>query len=171
MKKPIITALVSAFIATTLCANESEDFLKVSIIEKASQFVTLKESGGDTVVVTVLNNPYGDLFDKVFAGKTINSKKVKIKYINSIDKLEDTGILYIANVSSENLSNVLKKATNKNMLTVSDIRGFAEKGGVLQVFIVSQKPKLKINIDAAAKEDIKIKASLLRIAEVIKEDK
>jgi hypothetical protein len=132
--------------------------------------MSLKDKGGTMVIVTVFNNTYGDLFEKVFASKQINSHNIKIKYINNIDELEDTTILYISNVSSGSLSAILKKVENKNILTVSDMRGFAEKGGVLQVYIASQKAKLKINLDVANKENIKIKASLLRIAEVVQKE-
>jgi hypothetical protein len=161
---------VSVVFAATMAAYDQDDNLKVSIVEKAAQFMTLKGRGGN-IVITVYNNSYGDLFEKVFAGKQIDSKNIKIKYANAPDKIEDTTILYIANANAEQLTAILKKVDQKNTLTVSDIRGFAEKGGVMQVYIASQKAKLKINLDAANKEDIKIKASLLRIAEVIKESK
>ncbi len=160
----------SAVCAVSLSAYEADENLKISIVEKAAQFMTLKGRGGN-IVITVYNNTYGDLFEKVFAGKQIDSKNIKIKYANSVDKIDDTTILYIANANSEQLSTILKKVDHKNVLTVSDIRGFAEKGGIMQVYIASQKAKVKINLDAATKEDIKIKASLLRIAEVIKESK
>jgi len=159
-----------AVFASHLTAYDADDSLKVSILEKATQFVSLKEKG-DSVTITVFNNAYGDLFERVFANKQINSKKVKIKYVNSIDKLDDATILYISNVNAENLAEILRRVEHKNILTVSDIRGFAEKGGIMQLYIVSQKAKLKINLDAANKEDIKIKASLLRIAEVIKDNR
>ncbi len=164
-------AVVTILFVFTAQAYESDDTLKVSIIEKASQFIALKDKGGESVVVTVFNNSYGDLFEKIFADKQINSKNIKIKYITSIDQLENTTILYISNVSSENLSAILEKTNHKNILTVSDMRGFAEKGGILQVYIASQKAKLKINLDVANQEDIKVKASLLRIAEVVQKDK
>jgi len=162
--------IVAFLFVVNLLSYDADDTLKISIVEKASQFVTLKEKG-DSVVITVFNNTYGDLFDKTFAGKQINSKNIKIKYVNSVDKIDDATILYISNVSSDALAAILKKVNNKNILTVSDMRGFAEKGGIMQVYIASQKAKLKINLDAANKEDIKIKSSLLRIAEIIKEEK
>jgi YfiR/HmsC-like len=171
MYKFFTAAFLQCILLTSSFAYEADDNLKISIVEKASQFVTLRDKGGDSIIITVFNNAYGDLFEKTFAGKQINSKNIKIKYANSIDKLDDATILYISNVSSDALTTILKKIKDKNILTVSDMRGFAEKGGIMQVYIASQKPKLKINLDAANREDIKIKASLLRIAEIIKEEK
>lgn len=165
MKKLIALLL---FFATFLNSYESDDALKVSILEKAIQFMTFKDK--NEAVIAVYNNSYGDAFDKIFSGKQINNKNIKIKYINNIDKLDDATVLYISNVASDTLGLILKKVSNKGILTVSDARGFTEKGGAMQIFIASQKPKLKINLDAAYKEDIKIKATLLRIAEITKED-
>lgn len=165
MKKLIASLL---FFAAFLNSYESDDALKVSILEKAIQFMTFKDK--NEAIIAVYNNSYGDAFEKTFAGKQINNKNIKIKYIDNIDKLEGVTVLYISNVASDSLGLILKKASAKGILTVSDARGFTEKGGAMQIFIASQKPKLKINLDAAHKEDIKIKAALLRIAEVTKED-
>ncbi len=165
MKKLIALLL---FFATFLHSYDSDDALKVSILEKAIQFMTFKDK--NEAIIAIYNNSYGDAFEKTFAGKQINNKNIKIKYIDNIDKLEGATVLYISNVASDTLGLILKKANNKGILTVSDARGFTEKGGAMQIFIASQKPKLKINLDTAHKEDIKIKATLLRIAEVTKED-
>lgn len=164
-----VALCLSCMLVTNMLAYESDDILKISIIEKSLQFISLKSKNSD-IVITVLNNSYGDLFEKVFANKQINSKNIKIKYVNDIKNINDTTVLYISNVSSESLSSILEKANNKSILTVSDMRGFAEKGGILQVYIASQRAKLKINLATANKEDIKIKSSLLRIAEVIQKD-
>ena len=114
---------------------------------------------------------FNDLINKLYDGKKIKSKKVKIVHIDSIDNLEFTNVLYIPDSKASSLSNILEKTKNKNILLISDIRGFAEKKGTMQIYFVSQKIKLKINLDTAKEENLKIKSSLLRIASVIQENK
>jgi len=103
-------------------------------------------------------------------GKKIHNKPIELKYITNIDDLGTTNILYLPQSNTKNLLKILQKLQGKNILTVSDIRGFAEKKGMLQIYFVSQKPKLKINLDQAHKHKLKISLSLLRIADVIRGD-
>jgi len=117
-----------------------------------------------------LNNPYGDLFNQILKEKKVRDKEILIKYIDSIDELKFTNILYIPVSNSRKLEDILVKTKNKNILTVSDIRGFADKKGIVQIYFVSQKVKMKINLDSATQNKLKISLSLLRIADVIKED-
>ena len=53
-------------------------------------------------------------------------------------------------------SNYLIVTYEKNILTISDLRGFAQKGGIIQIYSMSQKLKLNINLQKAQKENIKI---------------
>lgn len=163
-----IFLLLSLFLCN-LNAYESEDKLKVIIIGKISKFISWENNTQDDFVITVLNDPFKNLFKKIYAKKKIKSKNVKIVYIDSIDDLKFTNILYIPSSELSNLQNILQKTKTKNILTVSDIRGFAEKKGSVQIYFVSQKIKLKINFDTTKRDGLKIKSTLLNIATVIQE--
>ncbi|MEA3227873.1 MAG: YfiR family protein [Campylobacterota bacterium] len=153
---------------SSLNAYESEDKLKVVIIAKVAKFIKWENKDYDNFIITVLNNPYGDLFDKTLHRKKIKNKTIEIKYIDDIDSLSDTNILYISTSDAKQLTTVLDKTKDKNILTVSDIRGFTDKDGIMQIYFSSQKVKLRINLKTATKENLKINSSLLRIADVIR---
>ena len=165
----VLLLLVLLF-CSSLNAYESEDKLKVIIIGKVSKFISWKGNMQDEFVITVLKDPFDGLLEKIYSKNKIKSKKVKIVYIDNIDDLKFTNILYIPSSESSNLQAILKKTKDKNILTVSDIRGFAEKKGLMQIYFASQKIKLKINFDTAKEDGLQIKSSLLRIATVIRED-
>lgn len=172
-KKLLVFFYVTQIVATSvLNAYESEDKVKAVIIGKLAKYIKWEDKKEDNdFIITVLNNPYDDLFDKVYAKKKIQGKQVKIDYIDDISQLKNPHILYIPKTEAAELSPILNVTSDKNILTVSDIRGFAEKQGIVQVYFASQKAKLKINVDAANKQNLKIKSSLLNIAEVVKEEK
>ncbi len=154
---------------SSLHAYESENKLEVVIIGKVAKFITWKEKNNtENFVITVLNNPYGSLFDETFSQKQIKNKNIVLKYIDNIDELQDTNILYIPVSKANELEDILRKVKSKNILTISSIRGFAEKQGIMQIYFVLQKVKLKINLDIAKSDDLQINASLLSIADVIK---
>jgi len=157
-------------ISTNCFSYESEDKLKAVIMGKLAKYITWDTEDSEYFVITILQNPFGDLLDKNYHDKKIKSKNVKINYINQPDELEFTHILYIPQVNQKQLEQILDKTQHKNILTISDSRGFAEKGGIVQVYFVSQKVKLKINLDLAKAENLMISSALLRIATVVRED-
>ena len=168
LKKVLLILIVNIFLFNNVYAYESEDKLKVVVIGKVAKFVKWKRSREKEFVITILNNQYGSAFDEVYKNKKIHKKSIKIKYINSIKELTFTNILYIPKVDSKKLKTILKAVEDKNILVVSDIRGFAQKGGVIQIYFVSRKPKLKINLNQAKENNLKLSSSLLRISTVVK---
>jgi hypothetical protein len=62
----------------------------------------------------------------------------------------------------------IEYAQKNSILTISESKGFAESGGIIQLNFVNQKTQIKINYDAAVKSNIKIDASLLNVATVLK---
>jgi len=161
---------IVVLLSIDLNAYQSEDKLKVVLVGKVGKYITWQEKNSDDFIITILNNQNGDLFNKIYRDKKIKNHAVKLKYIQDIDELTQTNILYIPSSNSKNLEEIFKKTVDKNILTISDIRGFSQKGGILQIYFASQKPKIRINLDVAKRENLKIKSSLLRIADIVKDN-
>jgi len=152
----------------SLFAYESEEKLKVAVIGKVPKFITWENEEKEHFSITVLNNQFGNTLNEKYGGKKIKDRDIKIRYVDNIEEIEDTDILYIPSINSNKLSLIINKVANKNILTISDIRGFADKGGIIQINFVSQKLKLKINLDSANRENLEIRSALLRISDVVK---
>ena len=164
MKKII---LILFLLCNNLFALEKEDNLKVVLTGKIAKFVTWKDSSEEKFVITVIKNPFNNLFYENFKNKRIKNRDVLIKYIDDIKDLSFTNILFIPHVNSKELEKILEKTKEKNILTISSIRGFAQKGGAVQIYFVSQKGRIKINLDVLNREKFKVKSSFVRIAEVV----
>ena len=168
--KRILVLLICILACNPLYAYQSEDKLKAVIIGKLAKFITWQTDNSDEFVITVLNNPFDDLLDRLYKNKQIKKKPVKIRYINDITELSATHVLYIPHVSQRELDTILDNIKGKNIVTISDIRGFSQKKGMIQIYFVSQKVKLKINHDVSKNEDLKISSTLLRIATIVKNE-
>ena len=172
-KNRVFRLIALAFIlilSGSLNAYESEDELTVVIAGKVAKYISCENSSHSDFIITLFDYPHADLFDKIYRDKKIHSKPVKIKRIHSVSELGLTNVLYISKDSNVDLKAILSSPNSKGILTISDVRGFAQKGGVLQIYFVSQKLKLKINTDIASGEGLKIKPTLLRIADVVRGD-
>jgi hypothetical protein len=159
-----------ALLFTTLYSYESEDKLKVVVVGKIAKFIEWQNDRNSEFVITVFRDrEKSQLFKKIFSSKSIKERDVQVVTIDSLDELDFTHILYIPEVSNYELNNILSATHHKNILTISDIRGFAEKGGVVQLYISSRKIRLKINHQISKEHGFKISSSLLRIATIINE--
>ncbi|KIM11464.1 MAG: hypothetical protein KU37_04415 [Sulfuricurvum sp. PC08-66] len=158
-----------SFVSTMLFGLTSDDELKLAIIGKVAKFITW-EKEREYFTVTFFNNPFGKLPHEMYEGKEIQSKPVRIYTIDNVDALVPTHVLYIGKATQEELAALTRKAQEHNILTISDIRGFAEQDGIVQLFIATQKIRLKINIDNAKNTGIQIKSSLLNIVSVVRKD-
>ena len=49
---------------------------------------------------------------------------------------------------------------------MSDIEGFAELGGMIELFTEKSKVRMRINLEAVKAANLKISSKLLRVAEV-----
>jgi len=165
MFKLLFIFLILSF---SLHAYESEDELKVILIGKIAKYIHFDNKINDSFIITVLKDPFDNLFSSTYHNKTIKSKPVLIKYIQNIKDLGDTHILYIPKLNAKELSTVIKRCHEKNIVTISDSRGFTQRGGLIQLYSVSQKLKLKINTYELKHHKIKIEHTLLRVADIVK---
>ena len=167
MRKLFKYLLPFILLNVSLSAYESEDKLKTVIVGKVAKYISWNDCSSKTFVITVLNSSYSELFDEVYFDKKIKSKPVVIRHIDNIYDLGVTDILFISELGEFTLDEVFMMSKNRNILTVSDMRGFAQKGGNLQLYFVGQKLKLKMNVDAMQEEGFHVKRTLLKIVEVV----
>lgn len=157
-------------LATLLPAAESEERLKAVITGKVAKYIQFSELDDPMFVITTFHTPYAHIFDKAYAGKKIHSREVVVRHINSVDELEDTDILYLSDADAETLTEIFRKLEGKKVLTISDARGFAERGGMIQYLSHRQKIKIRVNLDRLEANDLKANASFLNIVEVLKDE-
>ncbi len=162
--------LFSLLGVTSSFASESEDAVKVAIIGKLAKFVSGNTSSDQRFTIAVLNNPFGKLPDKFLQHKTIHNHPVSIQYIQSLDQLHSAQILYIPKMKHTALLALLQTLRGKNILTISDSHGFAQLGGMIQLYRKAQNMRLKINLQAVQQAGLHIRSSLLKIAEIVKGD-
>lgn len=166
LKLKILTFLL-LLLNNILFAYEEEDKLKAIITGKIAKFISW-DTSSQYFTITIYKNQFKNYFDEIYKDYSIDSKKVKLNYIDNINSLEYPNILYIADASSQELSDIFAQIKNKKIVTISDIRGFAQKGGMIQIYEKNQKLKLRINIEVVKNENIQIKSSLLRISDITK---
>jgi len=162
----LILGLFSFYTASY--AYEAEDQLQGLLIGKMAQFISRQDQNNDEFTISVLDQSFANLLQSLYSNTKINNKQVKIKHLSSIDQLSSSDVLYISDASPAELEKILEFAKKANdILTISSMRGFAERNGMIQIYFVSQKPRLRINLDRTRQANFQIQSTLLQISDVI----
>ncbi len=156
----------------SLTADEkslSEYTIKAAFLYNFSRFTQWPEfttPNGHFNLCIIGNNPFGDVLQHI-EGKEVHGRILKISQSRNED-MSKCHIAFFSKQTSSRIVGLIHKASKLPVLTVSDIEGFADKGGVIELQIVNNKVRFYINIDAADKAGITISSNLLKLAGKIK---
>ncbi|MBN2824250.1 MAG: YfiR family protein [Campylobacterales bacterium] len=167
MKKIVVALLLTGLLLRVYASSQERD-LQAVFVGRFAKFTQWPSSDKKFFHITLIgHNPFENLLDNLYKNKKIHGKPVKIRYITQIEEIGHTDILFITLENQKEIQKAIKYAIKNSILTISTQRGFAQRGGIIQLSFVMQKPHLVINHAAARYSRIKIKAPLLAIAKEI----
>lgn len=115
-------------------------------------------------------DPFGNAIDTI-KDKTVNGRNLEIKQYSGGEDVTACHIMFISPSEKKNLEGILEKIKDMHILTVSDMEGFADRGGMINLNKVEKKIRLEINIDAAKQSGLRMSSKLLKIAKIVKKGK
>ncbi len=169
----IILFYLSLSLPTSVLAQASEYTVKVVLFERFARFVAWPEESPkpDTtqpfVIGVIGKNPFGTILEDIYTDRKIQSKKVKIRYITEPAEIGDCRILFIPKSEEEELSKILYFTKKKPILTVSDTRGFAQQGVLINLYLKEDKVRFEINEAAVKESGLTMSHLLLRYGDII----
>lgn len=113
------------------------------------------------------DDPFGSYLDETVRGEQVNNRGLTIqRFRRGSSEVRNCKILFISQSERDRASQIISNLKGRNILTVSDIDGFADLGGMIQFFTERNKIRMRINLDAVKAANLKISSKLLRVAEV-----
>ena len=164
----ILLAIPSALVAATISAPV--DKIKSAYIYQFLQFVTWPD---------ISNHPDQSFNICVFGKETITEnlklldlshqgeKLIEVKFPKSMDDANNCNILYIAETNNDKLQAILEYLHDKPILSVSSMKNFAKRGGIIGFVTLNNKVRLQINRKPALQANLKISAKLLEVSTLV----
>ncbi|MFO7448079.1 MAG: YfiR family protein [Ignavibacteriaceae bacterium] len=112
-------------------------------------------------------DPFGKILDETIQNEKVNNHPVIIRRNVSVSDAGKFHVLYISESEKRNVNEIIKKVENTPALTISDIDGFGENGGIITFFIEDNKIRFMINIQSLKQAELKASSKLLRLAKII----
>jgi hypothetical protein len=168
-------------------STSSQEYqVKAAFLYNFFQFVDwpkgkLADSNEPIIMGIIGKDPFGDAFEPL-KGKKVKGKGIVIKRFKSFEELKTPPgkdkpessqeiktltkchLLFICSSEQENLKEIINTVKDQSVLTVGEMEGFLEAGGIINLLVEEKKIRFEINITAAEQAKLEIRSELLRLA-------
>jgi hypothetical protein len=123
---------------------------------------------GDTITIGVLgDNPFGAALTPL-NGKMVKGRRLVVKQLSSVRDSQNCQVLFVSSSEKQRLQEIFENLKYAHVLTVGEMEGFAQSGGIINFVGERNKVHFEINVDAARRTGLSISAELLKLAKVVK---
>jgi hypothetical protein len=99
-------------------------------------------------------------------GQSINGRGVEVRRVKSDNALPPCHLLFVP--GSEARQMLARIGREASLLTVSDGTGFAQSGGMIELFQDSGRMRFAINVDTAQRSRVRLSSRLLDLAKIVR---
>ena len=175
----LTTILLSGLMAMVLQANAGEKGMDEYAVKavyllnfgKFSEWpkATFADPKQDIVLGLFGEDVFGDALDLI-RDKKIQGRRLVIKKLGKGGDPQGCQILFISASEQRQLKQILSLLDGQPVLTVSDMRGFVEEGGIIGMAEDGGRIKIFINNRAAKDVGLILRAQLLNIATIVSKE-
>jgi hypothetical protein len=149
--------------------------IKAACLLNFAQFIewpaTVFAENGTPITIGILgDDPFGQTLEQTFQDETVQGRKLVIKRSRQIDDLKTCHLVFIGKSEKDHLADTLATLNDAHIVTVSEMYGFASRGGIVNFYIENNKIRFEINPDAAQRSGLKISSQLLKRAKIVSSD-
>lgn len=148
----------------------SSDSIKITLIEKVSQFIQWPELNEKFIIGVYKNEKLKDEMIEIYKDKTI--QKLAIEVYNIKDekdsRIQKLNLIYFTKELSTEIDKILKEIKKSPVLVITEFPNDVYEGMHLGLYYENQRIKFIINQKAL--ENVKLKASykILKLAKIVK---
>ncbi|HWV99666.1 MAG TPA: YfiR family protein [Candidatus Acidoferrum sp.] len=172
-------AALCALVAFTLClptaaraqtATLHEYELKAGVLFHILEYVEWPAgslpSASSTVQIGLLGQiPFADAL-QVLDGKMVQGRKLVLKQLSDPAEALDCQVLFVAASEKPRFAEIVAAVKKHPILTVGEVDGFAENGGIVNLLAAQNRIQMEINREAAGESRLSISSQLLKLAKV-----
>ena len=158
----------------------SEDTLKALYSYKFALFtdwpeIKLNKSNTTLEFCIIGRNPFGQTALEAIEGKPVKDKSLHVEvYSNGVlseESLQRCHVVFISASETQRLPALLNSLQSFPILTVSDIPGFSNRGGMVTLIKSDDHIQFEINPDAINQAELSISSKIIELAKLVKTTK
>ncbi|MGC1782634.1 MAG: YfiR family protein [Acidobacteriaceae bacterium] len=110
------------------------------------------------------SDPFGSTLDRILANETINGLGLAAMRLSDTASVQSCAIVFLGYSEASHLDRDLSALAALPVLTVSDMPGFIEHGGMVQFVLENDNVRFEVNLSAANKSGLALSSQLLKVA-------
>ncbi|HXU83425.1 MAG TPA: YfiR family protein [Polyangia bacterium] len=111
-------------------------------------------------------DPFGEDLD-IAAAENVQGRRMMVRRTGELRNLGACHILFVSASERRRLPAIFEALGNAPTFTVGEDEDFVRAGGCLRFFVVENKVRFEINLQATERARLKVSAKLLNLARVI----
>jgi hypothetical protein len=125
-------------------------------------------STADSFPICVLGrDPFGATLESTISGEKIGQLPLREDHIADASDAKHCRILFIGDSEDEHLAAILDSLQKDPILTVSETRDFALRGGMIQFVVVDNRVRFEINLATTQRAGLEVSSQLLKVASTV----
>jgi hypothetical protein len=109
-------------------------------------------------------DPFRDELKRLSAADRVGRQPIQAHSTQTVNDLKGCAIVFLSSSESAQLDQDLKMLEGKDLLTVSDIPKFLDRGGMIQFLVEQDHVRFAINMNAVNRTRIGISSELIKVA-------
>lgn len=110
------------------------------------------------------HDPFGPSLDRIVAGERIDDHALTVTRLKDMSGIHACAMVFIAGSEAPRLTEEMSALAGSPVMTVSDMPGFMERGGMIQFVLVDTRVRFEVNLNAANKCGLTLSSQLLKAA-------
>ncbi|HEY2574392.1 MAG TPA: YfiR family protein [Verrucomicrobiaceae bacterium] len=166
----IALPLTSRLHAQSQSASQREYEIKAAYLYNFINYVAWPADAlpGSTITLGIVGeNPFGAALNPL-NGKKVKGRTLAVRQVSDARSMGQCQIVFFSSSEKPRLSEWLDKLKDSRALTVSEVEGFAQRGGIINFISEHNKVRFEINPASARERGLTISSELLKLANVVK---
>jgi hypothetical protein len=166
-----LACAVAALLSLPLLANAqdvTESALKAAFIYNFAIFTTWPPGtvppAGPLVMCVVGDAAVADALEEMIKGRVIAGRTISVS-VMPVAGPKRVGLAeYVSGVSAGQLAQIVAGVRDTPVLTISDLDGFNNAGGIVQLFFENSHLRFNVRLESARRADLQISSKLLMLS-------
>lgn len=173
----LLISVCLCLLPTSLTAADSpptavEDKVKAVYIYNFIRFTEWPEAArSQEINLSILGNLS---LLKIFKGEPFKESrhglKLNVRACTMPGCIQESHALFIDSSRQDQVQKALRMLENRPVLTISDLPGFVELGGMIELKRDGERVVFRINLDAIKRTPLYVSAQLLQLAEIVERE-
>ena len=156
--------------AQTVEEHEAKAAFVLKLINFVQWPVESSLHSSNLVIGIVGTDATSDALQRLAAsGKSIDGRPIVVRRLSGDGNLKACQVIFIGASERKNASVLLERVRGASVLTVGDLDGFGQHGGMINLTLEGGRIHLEVNPHAAERAHLQISSRLLALAKIVRD--